>query len=119
MADPKARLTEGYTTRALRVHLLELKRDLGRQCEPERHCGSISWVLLRRYSRTVMSIQVTYRDGVFRPLEEVAGADPGATYTVFAEEELLEFIETVCWLKAAEQSLEFWDNPADAVCDTL
>ena len=29
------------------------------------------------------------------------------------------FIETVGWLKAAERSFEFWDNPADAVYDTL
>ena len=66
-----------------------------------------------------MSIQVAYRDGEFRPLEEVAGSKPGETYTAFTEEELREFIESVCWLKAAETSFEFWDNPADAVYDTL
>ena len=56
-----------------------------------------------RYNRTVMSIQVAYRDGVFKPLEEVAGAEPGAIYTAFSKEELRElFIETVGWLKAAE-----------------
>ena len=72
-----------------------------------------------RYNRTVMSIQVAYRDGVFKPLEEVAGAEPGAIYTAFSKEELRDFIETVGWLKAAEKSFEFWDNPADAVYDTL
>ena len=66
-----------------------------------------------------MSIQVAYRDGVFKPLEEVAGAAPGAIYTAFSKEELRDFIETVGWLKAAEKSFEFWDNPADAVYDTL
>ena len=72
-----------------------------------------------RYNRTVMSIQVAYRDGVFKPLEEVAGAEPGAIYTAFSKEELRDFVETVGWLKAAEKSFEFWDNPADAVYDTL
>ena len=72
-----------------------------------------------RYNQTVMSIQVAYRDGVFKPLEEVAGAEPGAIYTAFSKEELRDFIETVGWLKAAEKSFEFWDNPADAVYDTL
>ena len=72
-----------------------------------------------RYNRTVMSIKVAYRDGVFKPLEEVAGAAPGAIYTAFSKEELRDFIETVGWLKAAEKSFEFWDNPADAVYDTL
>ena len=47
-----------------------------------------------RYNRTVMSIQVAYRDGVFKPLEEVAGAEPGAIYTAFSKEELRDFIET-------------------------
>jgi hypothetical protein len=66
-----------------------------------------------------MSIKVAYRDGVFEPLEQVEDAQPGAIYTVFSEEELRDFLETVGWLKAAEKSFEFWDNPADAVYDTL
>ena len=66
-----------------------------------------------------MSIKVAYRDGVFEPLEEVAGAQSGAIYTAFSKEELRDFLETIGWLKAAEKSFEFWDNPADAVYDRL
>lgn len=66
-----------------------------------------------------MSIRVAYRDRVFRLLEEVAGTEPVVTYTAFVEDELRTFIETVCWLNAGERSTEFWDNPADAVYDTL
>ena len=47
------------------------------------------------------------------------GARPGQRYTVFSDEELDEIRETLGWLKAAEQSFEFWNNPADAVYDTL
>jgi len=36
---------------------------------------------------------------------------------VFSDEELDEIRETLGWLKAAEQSFEFWNNPADAVYD--
>ncbi len=66
-----------------------------------------------------MSIKVAYKDGVFQPLEDVKGLRPGQNYTVFSDEELGEIRETVVWLKAAEKSFEFWDNPADAVYDTL
>lgn len=66
-----------------------------------------------------MSIKVSYKDGVFEPLEKVEGAKPGKVYTVFSEEELRDIRETFSWLKAAERSFEFWDNPADAVYDTL
>jgi predicted DNA-binding antitoxin AbrB/MazE fold protein len=66
-----------------------------------------------------MSIKVTYKDGVFEPLEEVKGARPGQRYTVFSDEELDELRETLGWLKAAEKSFEFWNNPADGVYDTL
>jgi hypothetical protein len=38
---------------------------------------------------------------------------------VFADEELRDIRETVGWLKAAEWRFEFWNNPADAVYDTL
>ena len=73
----------------------------------------------QRYSQTVMSIQVAYRDGVFKPLEEVTGAEPGTIYTAFSKEELRDFIETVGWLRAAEKGFEFWDNPADEAYNSL
>jgi hypothetical protein len=66
-----------------------------------------------------MSIKLEYRDGVFEPLDNVEGAHTGAIYTAFSEEELRDLLETLGWLKAAEKSFEFWDNPADAVYDTL
>jgi hypothetical protein len=74
---------------------------------------------LRYNFRVVMSIKVTFRDGVFEPLEDVKGARQGQRYTVFSDEELDQVRETLGWLKAAEQSFEFWNNPADAVYDTL
>ena len=76
-------------------------------------------VTLRYNSRIVMSIKVTYKDGVFEPLEDVKGARQGQQYTVFSDEELEEIRETLGWLKAAEKSFEFWNNPADGVYDTL
>ena len=66
-----------------------------------------------------MSIKVAYKDGVFAPLEKVEGAKPDAVYTVFSDEELRDIRETVGWLKAAEKSFDFWNNPADAVYDKL
>jgi predicted DNA-binding antitoxin AbrB/MazE fold protein len=42
-----------------------------------------------------MSIKVTYKDGVFEPLEEVKGVRPGQQYTVFSDEELDEIRETL------------------------
>ena len=66
-----------------------------------------------------MSIKVAYKNGVFEPLEKVEGARVGQVYTVFSEEELRDIRETFGWLKAAEKSFEFWNNPADAVYDTL
>lgn len=66
-----------------------------------------------------MSIKIAYRDGVFEPLDSVEGATLGAIYTAFSDEELRDFLETLGWLKAAETSFDFWDNPADAVYDTL
>ena len=68
---------------------------------------------------STMSIKIAYRDGVFEPLDGVEGAKPGAIYTAFSDEELRDFLETLGWLKAAEMSFDFWDNPADAVYDTL
>ena len=66
-----------------------------------------------------MSIKAAYKNGVFEPLEKVDGARVGQIYTVFSEEELRDIRETFGWLKAAEKSFEFWNNPADAVYDTL
>ena len=42
-----------------------------------------------------MSIKVTFRGGVFEPLEKVEGAEPGAIYTAFSEQELRDFLETL------------------------
>ena len=66
-----------------------------------------------------MSIQVTFKDGVFEPLEDVMGLRPGQTCTVFSDEELDDIRGTLEWLKAAEKSDEFWNSAADAVYDTL
>lgn len=66
-----------------------------------------------------MSIKVAYRDGVFEPLDDVQGTRPGTIYTAFSDEELRDLLETLGWLKAAERSFDFWDNPADAVYDAL
>lgn len=66
-----------------------------------------------------MSIRAAYRDGVFKPLDEVKDAKPGEVYTVFSQAELRDLRETLGWLKAAEKSFEFWNNEEDAVYDTL
>ena len=66
-----------------------------------------------------MSVKAAYRNGVFEPLANVEGAKPGKVYTVFSEEELRDLREMLGWLKAAEKSFDFWNNPADAVYDTL
>lgn len=66
-----------------------------------------------------MSVKAAYRNGVFEPLEKVEGAKPGKVYTVFSDEELHDIREMFGWLKAAEKSFDFWDNPADAVYDKL
>ncbi len=62
-----------------------------------------------------MSIKVTYRDGVFEPVEDVTSVPPGQNYTAFSDEELAEIRETMGWLKSAEKSFAFWNNSADAV----
>jgi len=66
-----------------------------------------------------MSIKVAYRDGVFEPLDKVDDTKPGAIYTAFSEEELRDVLETAGWLKAAEASFDFWNDPADAIYDAL
>lgn len=66
-----------------------------------------------------MSVKATYTDGVFRPLEEIHDATQGIVYTVFSEDELKDVRETLGWLAVAEKSLEFWNNEADSVYDSL
>ena len=61
-----------------------------------------------------MSITVAYTDGVFEPLERVR---PGKIHTAFSDERLRDLCETFSSLKTAENSFEFWNNPADAVYD--
>ena len=114
---------------ALRVNLASFDRAFraafghGQRLRAAREIGNYVMagmsVTLRYNSGIVMSIKVTYRDGVFEPLEDVKGARPGQRYTVFSDEELEEIRETLGWLKAAEKSFEFWNNPADGVYDTL
>jgi hypothetical protein len=69
-----------------------------------------------KFRGTNMSVRVAYVDGVFEPVE---GARPGQQYTVFSDEELRDVREMLSWLKAAESSFDFWNNPADDVYDTL
>jgi hypothetical protein len=66
-----------------------------------------------------MSVKAAYKNGVFEPLEKVEGARLGEVYTVFSEEELRDVRDLAAWLKAAEKSFDFWNNPADAVYDRL
>ena len=65
-----------------------------------------------------MSIKVTYRNGVFEPVEDVTSVPPGQNYTAFSDEDLAEIRETI-GSKIADKTFEFWDNPADAVYDNL
>lgn len=67
---------------------------------------------------TGMSIKVTYRDGVFEPVEDLTNLHPSRNYTAFSDEELAEILSTT-GLKAAEKSFEFWNNPDDALYDNL
>ncbi len=66
-----------------------------------------------------MSVKAEYVNGVFRPLEKVKDALPGKLYMVFSEEELRTLREDFAWLKAAEDSFAFWNNPDDAIYDSL
>ena len=66
-----------------------------------------------------MSVKATYRDGVFKPIEKVQGAEPGSVYTGFSEVELRDIRETLGSLKASEKSFDFWNNAEYAVYDTL
>ena len=71
--------------------------------------------LARHNLRVSMGIKVTFKDGIFEPLEDVKGVHPGETYTVSSDEKLNEIRETLGSLKAAEKSFEFSNNPADDV----
>jgi len=66
-----------------------------------------------------MSVRAEFVDGVFRPLDPVVDETPGKVYRVFSDEELSSLNETLAWLKSAETSFQFWDNPADAAYDNL
>lgn len=66
-----------------------------------------------------MSIKVEFSNGVFKPLEKVDNIPAGAVYSVVSEDELRSLAEDLLWLKTSEKSFEFWDNPEDAVYDTL
>ena len=66
-----------------------------------------------------MSIKAEYRNGVFQPVEEASDAAPGKTYQVFSEDELRQLAQDLSWLRGSEQSFEFWENPEDAVYDSL
>jgi hypothetical protein len=66
-----------------------------------------------------MSVKAKFRDGVFVPIEQPEGVTPGRIYTVFSEDELRDFRQTLAWLKSAEQSFDFWNNEDDAVYDSL
>ena len=66
-----------------------------------------------------MSIKVEFADGVFKPFEKVDNIPAGTVYTVLSEDELRSLAEDREWLKASEKSFEFWDNPEDAIYDTL
>ena len=66
-----------------------------------------------------MSIKVTFKDGMFQPLEDVGSVRPGQVCTVLSDQELGEIVETIGWLTAEEKSFEFWNNADDAVYDTL
>lgn len=66
-----------------------------------------------------MSITAEYVDGVFRPMEEVKDAKPGRLYRVFSDDELRALTEQMSWLRAAENSFEFWNNKEDEIYDTL
>jgi len=77
-----------------------------------RGAGAITWA-------KIISIKMTYKGGIFDPIEDVKGVRPGQHFTVFSDEELDAIRETLGWLKTTEKSFEFWNNPADAVYDTL
>lgn len=68
---------------------------------------------------TGMSIEVTFKDGIFEPLKDVTGAHPGQNCTAFSDDELHDICEILGWLKAAEEDFEFWNHVDDAVYDTL
>ena len=75
--------------------------------------------VIKKRRTLYISIKVEFSNGVFKPLEKVDNVSPGTVYTVLSEDELRSLAEDLQWLKASEKSFEFWDNPEDAVYDTL
>jgi predicted DNA-binding antitoxin AbrB/MazE fold protein len=65
-----------------------------------------------------MSIKVTYRNGVFEPVEDVTDLRPGQNYTAFSDDELAEIRSTI-GLQPGEKSFEFGNNSADDEYDDL
>src|SRR2546422_10711579 len=59
---------------------------------------------------TSMSIKVTYRNGVFEPVEDVTSVRPGQNYTAFSDEELAEIRSTI-GLNAAEKASSSGTTP--------
>jgi predicted DNA-binding antitoxin AbrB/MazE fold protein len=57
-----------------------------------------------------MSVNATYQDGVFKPIEKTEGLMPGTIYTVFSENELRDVRETSGWLNIAEPSFDFLEQ---------
>ena len=66
-----------------------------------------------------MSVRAEYQDGVFKPLDEVSGAEPGKIYRIFSDDELRALADNLAWLKAAEPAFQFWDNEEDETYDKL
>lgn len=64
-----------------------------------------------------MSIRVTFTNGVFEPVGHMQNVSPGEGCTVFSDEELGDFRETLGWLKAMKKSFEFWNGAKDDVYD--
>jgi len=72
----------------------------------------------RNDSLRTVSIKVTFKNGVFEPVEDVRALRAGQNFTVFTDEELVELRETLGWLMTADRSFEFWNNTAHGVYDT-
>lgn len=74
--------------------------------------------LLRYYLGIIMSIKVTYRNGVLVPVDDITNVHPGQNYAVYSDLELAEIRETI-GPKIADKTFEFWNNPDDALYDNL
>ena len=65
-----------------------------------------------------MSIKVEFSNGVFKPLEKVDNLPSGGRIPCCRKRNSAA-TEDLQWLQASEKSFEFWDNPEDAIYDTL